>query len=378
MKMKPEKPRDEPLFYIEERSGAAILAGLGPGSILRGRVVRVLPPDKAIVRIRGLNLMAENHSGLKEGDRFRARVKRRGLPLILTPLPEAPPDEISSRLREMGIQSTPLNRSLAQALLANGFSLEREEMEDLLSLWGRVSSLLGEGSIGMRAAILFKRLRTSPSPEMLEALRGEELLIGRKIDEAIRLFPQLSKVLSHLPVSPGDPQFTAKVQGLPQEEDEALREILSPLRRFPAQANPKLRELIEDMGYIRDLQFLSDRSEIMTYRQIPIQEGDGVQTWQLKIEGRGRPIWLRLLGEVGREGRVGLEVRITDQMALLKVWGEEERTGSLLEKRLPELKERVEGLGLKLATPLIWQQRISLSPLFFLCSHWGEAIDVKV
>ncbi len=375
--MRAEKLRGKPLFYIAERPGEDLLAGLRPGAVLRGRVVRILPPDKAIVRIRGLNLVAENHSGLKKGDRFRAGVKKMGLPLALTLLEENPPDEISSRLKEIGIQPTPLNRALAQALLANDFPLNREEMESFLSLWKSVSSGLGEDSVRIKTVILFKKLQAAPSPEMLEALKGEKLLMGKKIDEAIRFFPQLGEALSHLPVLPGDPQFPARVQKLPQEEDDVIRKALPLLQVSPAKVTPQLKDFIRDVGYIRDLQFLSDSSKVMTYRQIPIQEGDRVQTLQLKIEGKGRSVWLRLLGEIRKGGRVELVVHLDGQRVLLKVWAEKERAGSLFEGKLRELEEKIKGLGLKLATPLIWQQKISLSPLSFLISSGEGAVDLK-
>lgn len=377
--MKTQKTKDKPLFYISERPVEDLLSGLKQGTVLRGRVVRMLPSDKAIVRIRGLNLVAENHGRLKKGERFRAKVKRLGLPLALTLLKESPSDEITFRLREIGIKPTQLNRALAQALLSHNLPLNREEMESLLSLWERVSPLFGEekSSVRIRIAILCKKMRTYPSPEMLEALKGEDLLIGQKIDELIHLSAHLGETLSHLPIRPDDPELPAKLKRLPQEKDKALLRLSSLMKGNPSKDHHRLRNTIDKMKYIGDLESLSHNSKAIIYQQIPIQEGNKIQTCQLKIERRDTSIWLGLLGEIRGVGRVEIEALLDGEKALLKVWTEKEKTASLLEERLPELRERLKILGLRLSAPLIWQRKISLSPLSFLISPREETIDLK-
>ena len=377
--MKTRKLKAKPLFYISEQPIEDLLSGVRMGDILRGRVVRLLPPDKAIVRIRGFNLVAENRSGLKESDRFRAQVERVGPPLALTLLQEATEDPISLRLKEIGFRATQLNRTLAQALLASNLPLNKGEMENFLSLWKRVSALFREeeNPHRIRVALLFKKMKTYPSPKMLEALKREDLLIGENIDELNHLSPSLGEALSHLPLQPDDPRLPAKMERLPEEKGKALREISSSLKGLPSKGYPRLRDIIIKMGYIRDLESLSHNS--LTYRQIPIREGNKTQTFQLKVEQREpySVTRLRLLGETKRMGKVEMEALSDGGWVLLRVWTEKEATGPFFGERLAELEKKLKALGLNLYSPFILKRKISLSPLSFLISPWEGNIDLR-
>ena len=145
----------------------------------------------------------------------------------------------------------------------------------------------------------------------------------------------------------------------------------------PSKDYHRLRNTIEKMKYIGDLESLSHNSKAITYQQIPIQEGNKIQTCQLKIERRDNSLWLKLLGETRGVGRVEIEALLDGEKVLLKVWTEKEKTASLLEERLPELRKRLKILGLRLSAPLIWQRKISLSPLSFLISPREGTIDLK-
>ncbi len=377
--MKAQKVKNRPLFYIAERPAEDFLSGVKAGDTLRGRVLKVLPPNKVIVRMRGFNLLAENRSGLKERDRFRASVKRVGPPLALSLLPSTPQDSISMKLKEMGFEPTKLNRRLAQALLAHNLPLNKREMDELLSLWERASHLFGqkEGPDRLRAALLLKKLQISPSSEMIEALKGEELLIGELIDQLASLSPAFGEPLRHLPLDPFDPQLPNKIRRFTEEKKRALKEISSLFRRFSTKAPPQLKDIINNLGYIEDLESSSPEANNTTYHQLPIREGNKLQTFQLKIERRDKVVWFRLLGQTRKIGRVELEAVWGGKKILLRAWAEREKTVSLFEERLPALEERLQALGLRPSTSPVWPRKISLSPLSFLIPCREGEIDLK-
>ncbi len=375
---KSERVKDKPLFYITSPSAGSFLSGLKPGRVVRGRVVQLLPPDKAIVRIRGFHLLAENRGGLKEKERFEASVDRVGPPLTLTLLVEE--ESISKKLKEIGIKPTRFNRTLAQALLSHHLPLNRKGFEDLLSLWEGISSLFGgrEPPERLWIALLLKKMRIPPTSKLFTLLQEEDFLIGEKLRKIIHHFPRLDKAISQLVPRLDDPELPIRLKQFPQEMEMFLMEVSSFMRRIPPQDCRWLRESNEEIEYIRKLELLLAHSQEITYRQIPIEEEDKFRTLQVKFERRSNSDWLRISGEFRAMGRVELEVLLLDgEKVLLRVWVEREEVGSLFEKGLPHLEERLGALGLQLTTPLIWQKKITLSPLFFLGSPWEGEIDIR-
>lgn len=83
----------KPLFLITSKSLVRLISRIKEGNILYGKVIRVIAQDKIVLRVLGIDVLAESDFRFEKGEELTLWVKESGFRVVLEALGKSDADE---------------------------------------------------------------------------------------------------------------------------------------------------------------------------------------------------------------------------------------------------------------------------------------------
>ena len=304
--------------FATESQREFLLGKLSEGQTIQARVIDELSTGRWAIRFMGHTLIAESRLSLRPGQIVETRVHELGPPLILSisGRPGSEAAAVKAALRQLGLKDDATNRAILAALIRNGLSVERQEVQSLRDfLAGLGNSALLDDLDELVDRMLFLRSKgipvtpdtvaaywsNAPSGALGSLLEGLASLL-RKFDKRIpnSAKARIDEILDALSERPGDinPENLRTLLsrlGIDLEgrlangkSSEGLKTALLQLSTgdLTSVEQDQIGDFIRFLNTLQASSLRGDGSDPLTF-QIPLREGGAWTTADIRISRGG-------------------------------------------------------------------------------------------
>ncbi len=146
--------------FTSEPQRQALYSRLSEGQVLEARVLDQLDNGRFAVRVMGHTLMAESRLSLMPGQQVQVRVDSLGPPLVLSLTGQVHAEEMAFNraFQSLGLPDNAINRAIVRGLIAQGRSIDREQVQTLRSVLTNLQGPLDFNNAEQIEAIIARTL----------------------------------------------------------------------------------------------------------------------------------------------------------------------------------------------------------------------------